>query len=366
MFGRCVRLLLAVGLVLAGISLVVPQTPVAASTRLGALTVSGSQTGGKTIHIKVRISDPAPAGGINISLAASDPAVNMPSAVSIPAGATEQLIAITTNPVGANIAVSLTASLDGVTRSRVVLIKAPLLTSLGLQTVIRHGGQGKVILRLSGEAPAGGVIVSVTTNPSGYLAVGPTVVIPAGAHKVSLKVDANLFGSSDERMADLPVTVTASLGDNTFTKGTIIRDFGDEPRPTPTNTPTLTETATPTETATATELPTSTATAIDTATATATATMVINPFIVITFTPTANTSYCNVNVAISGLIPSTDYTVNMFSTNPDGKYPSPKGSSLIPMDGSGSASFTPFTYKKGWGMMATIDTYSSPVFLVGC
>ncbi|HRA47827.1 MAG TPA: hypothetical protein PK819_07150, partial [Thermomicrobiales bacterium] len=131
-------------------------------------------------------------------------------------------------------------------------------------------------------------------------------------------------------------------------------------------TPTLTETATPTETATATELPTSTATAIDTATATATATMVINPFIVITFTPTANTSYCNVNVAISGLIPSTDYTVNMFSTNPDGKYPSPKGSSLIPMDGSGSASFTPFTYKKGWGMMATIDTYSSPVFLVGC
>ncbi|HRA48622.1 MAG TPA: hypothetical protein PK819_11190, partial [Thermomicrobiales bacterium] len=203
-------------------------------------------------------------------MAASSAAVAIPSSVTVPAGAMDKLVSISTDPVVTDTSVTLTASLDGITRSHVVLIKAPVLSRLSLQTVIRHGGLGRVTVGLSGNAPTGGFTVSLSTDPTGYLAVGPSVTIPAGQHQVSLKVAANLFGEADVRMPDLPVTVTASSGDTSFTKHTIIRDFGDDPRPTPTDTATPTETATATDTATATATDTATVTATDTATVTAT------------------------------------------------------------------------------------------------
>ena len=380
MAGRFVRLLVICGLVLSINGLSGLGAPVAAAARLGAMTGSGSQTGGRRIEIRVRISEPAPSGGTRIGLAASSAAVAIPSSVTVPAGAMDKLVSISTDPVVTDTSVTLTASLDGITRSHVVLIKAPVLSRLSLQTVIRHGGLGRVTVGLSGNAPTGGFTVSLSTDPTGYLAVGPSVTIPAGQHQVSLKVAASLFGEADVRMPDLPVTVTASSGDTSFTKHTIIRDFGDDPRPTPTNTATPTETATATNTATVTATDTATATATDTATATATntatatatdtatatATVVLNRNITISYAPTGDSNYCSVIVHMTGFAPGTLYTVQMYSTYPDGTDPHLESAPTTTTDGSGNSTFTAFTFVSYWAFKAVVGDYTSAVYPGGC
>ena len=240
-----------------------PSTSAAAGLKF--LYGSGSRTGGGDITLRVELTEPAPSGGAVVSFSASNGAVNVPGSTTVAAGQTEKTITVSTDPVAADTNVTVSASYLGVTRSRVVLIKAPVLSSLGLQTVIRHGGYGKVIARISGPAPAGGFAVNTSTDPAGHLLLDPVITIPAGATQLSLAVPASQFETADvELMPDLPLTVTISAGSASFTESTIIRDFGNDPRPTPTvtNTPTATDTPTvtntPTNTATPTDTPTNT------------------------------------------------------------------------------------------------------------
>ena len=263
-------------LTLVGQLVISPTTSAAAS--LHFLYGSGSQTGGKNIKLRVELTEPAPQGGVNVTMAVSNGAINVPPTIHVNTGETEKQVTVTTDPVMTNTDVTVSATLAGVTKSRDVLIKAPVLSSMGLQTVIRHGGVGKVIARISGPAPAGGFAVNTETDPSGHLDLDAVITIPAGETRLSLAVPASLFQDANggDLLPDQPVNVTLSAGVNSYTRSTVIRDFGDEPRPTATATiePTVTETATeePTATETATEEPTATETATEEPTATETAT----------------------------------------------------------------------------------------------
>jgi hypothetical protein len=246
---------------------------VSAAAGVRYLYGSGSQTGGREITIRVQITEPAPAEGTAVLLSSSSAAIDPPATITVPAGETELQFKAPTNPVAANQNVTVSASANGVSRSRIVLIKAPVLTSLGLQTVIRHNGVGKVIARISGPAPASGISVDTSTNPAGYLDLGDPITIPAGANKISLAVPASLLTAAEVALPDQPVDVTITYGGASFTKTTIIRDFGDgatvTPMP-PTATPAPTDA--PTETQTPTEAPTDTPTSTATVTATPVAT----------------------------------------------------------------------------------------------
>jgi hypothetical protein len=249
--------------------------------------------------------------------------------------------------------------------------------------VIRHGGAGKVIARISGPAPAGGFTVNTSTDPSGHLDLDPVITIPAGETQISLAVPASLFAESNgiELLPDQPVDVTISKGSASFTKSTIIRDFGDEPRPTATVTPTASSTATseptatstattePTATSTATLEPTATETMVPTSTATteptATAT-VDNRLITIAFTATGSPGFCNLVVTMTGFAPETLYTVNLYSTYPDGSGPSFEGSTQTTTDSSGNSTIYPFSFNSFWAFKAIVGDYVSGVFPSGC
>ena len=241
-----------------------PTSSAAAS--LHYLFGSGSQTGGKRITLRIKLTEPAPSGGVVIDLSSSDPAVEVPATQRVNTGETEKTFTVATNAVMNDTEVMISASYGGITKSRSVLIKAPVLTSLGLQSVIRHGGVGKVIVRLSGPAPDDGLIVPAgpatgfsvfaETSPEEFLLLDETIIVPSGQSSVSLAVPAFLIQVKDaaepeQTIPDQSVDVTISFGTTEFTKTTIIRDFGDDPRPpvTPTATNTLVP---PTATATAT------------------------------------------------------------------------------------------------------------------
>lgn len=255
----------------------------AASTSLAHIKVSGSQVGGRPIELRVILSGPAPAGGAKVTLSASDPVVKVPRSVTVAAGETQRLIEIGTNTLATAKVVTISATYDGVTRTKPTLIRAAVLSGLSVQTVIRHGGTGRVTVKLNGPAPSGGYQVNLGQTPCCMLTLPATVTIPAGKTQVSIAAPASIYGdAAGDRLPDQALLVFADNGTLTFTANTIIRDFGGGVRPTATATEVPTETATSTETATATATstptltatssPTETATDTSTATSTATAT----------------------------------------------------------------------------------------------
>jgi hypothetical protein len=264
---------------------------------------SGSATGGRSITLRVRLAGPAPAGGATVAITSANAAISVPATVTVPAGATEHTFSASTNPVASDRAVIVSASYGGCTVARSVLVRAPSLRSLSVQSVIRAGGQGKITVCLTGAAPAGGLSVTLNSNRPSILPVPSPIVIPAGKGCLSVVVDAA------DVNADVPVNVTARFAGESLTVPTIVRNFAttsptstptdtptntatNTPTETPTNTATSTATSTPTETATATPTETATNTPTDTATATETNTATATPTDTATATATATEAIC--------------------------------------------------------------------------
>jgi hypothetical protein len=210
------------------------SNPVSAASALHYLYGSGSQTGGRAITLRIELTENAPAGGAKVTLTSSNPAVQPPASVTVPAGQKTREFSVKTNPVASDTSVTVSAAYQGVTKSRVVLIKAPVLSSIGVQSKIRAGGVGKVIVRLSGKAPAGGVAVELTSDPAGALVFSNPAIVPAGTHRLALVVPAM---ATD---VDVDATVTATAGSKSVGKSTIIRNY-DRTEPTPTPTATATQ-----------------------------------------------------------------------------------------------------------------------------
>ena len=369
--------LLLFGLVFSGYE--TRATEATAGPAVHFLFGSGSQTGGRRITLRVQLTAPAPSGGVNVVMATENPAIQMPATVHVNTGATEKEFTVNTTALSTDTPISVSATFGGVTKSRTVLIRTAVLSSLSLQSVIRHGGTGRLMIGLSGPAASGGVTVLLSGNPSGYLDLPDSVVIPAGENRVVLTPAANLFGeTSDELLPDQPVHVTATLGLITIGADTIIRDFGGDPRPTATatNTPTETATATvtdtPTETATATATDTATdiptATATETATATDTPTQTEVPFvgtISISFSPSSDPNFCAVTFQFNNFAPSTAYTFTATTFENGGYFP--YGPFSFTTDGSGNATNTPFTYyNNAVSIFATSNGVTSATVPITC
>ncbi len=223
---------------------------------------SGSATGGLDVTFRVRLSAPAPAGGAVVALSRSHLVLLLPPTVTVPAGQTERNFTVATRGVAVNTNVTVTASAGGCTVSRSLLLKAPRLRALHVQSVIRGGGQGKVTVCIHGEAPTGGTAVELTSDTPGVLASPGTVVIPEEKGCLSVIVPAAAVEG------DVPVGITAALAGGELSGTTIVRDLEVDPTPTMTATEAPTETPTEVPTSTPTETPTNTATATSTPTET--------------------------------------------------------------------------------------------------
>ena len=197
-----------------------------AATGLHYLFASGSATGGKRVSLRIKLTEPAPAGGVEISLSSSDPAVPVPATTRISEGLTEKTVGITTVPVTSTRDVTVTASYAGVSRSNVIRIYEPRLSSLSVQSKIRAAGKGKIIVRLSGRAPAGGITVSLNSNRPSILPVPSSATIQPGAASAIVIVDAADITS------DVYVRITTSYDGRSFSKVTIVRYYPSTPQQT--------------------------------------------------------------------------------------------------------------------------------------
>ena len=192
--------------------------PVGTAPALSGLTLQPSSvTGGAGVTGSVALSAPAPASGVVVTLSSSDSAVRVPLSVSVAAGASTATFAITTTAVSASTSANVTASYSGVSKSATLTVQpaaAPVLSSLSLQPSVVGGNAATGSVSLSAPAPAGGVVVTLSSSNTGLATVPASITVPAGASSVGFSVSTTTVKRSRNVQITArsdTVTKTASL-----------------------------------------------------------------------------------------------------------------------------------------------------------
>ena len=191
-----------------------------APIQVSSLTLSPtSVTGGLTSTATVTLSSAAPTGGSVVALTSNSASATVPATVTVAAGAKTATFTVSTNSVTASTTASIGASLGGVTASASLTIQTPALptissTSLSASTVI--GGSTTSItgtVNISSAAPAGGLVVTLTSSSTTRATVPTSVTIAAGATSATFAVTSKAVTSS----GNTTITATYNGGSKTVT-----------------------------------------------------------------------------------------------------------------------------------------------------
>jgi hypothetical protein len=212
--------------------------PGSSSPTLLALGVSPtSVVGGASTTGTVQLVVPAPAGGGIVALTSDNPAlVQVPASVSVPAGNSATSFTINTSAVTSFTTVRIDATAGGVTRSEFINLAASPNPPAGLQAVtlgassVTGGATVTGAVVLTGNAPAGGVSVTLATSNPSAAQVPPVVTVPAGQSQVNFSV--TTFAVSTNTV----VTITGFQGTVTLSVGLTVLSGSSVPTP---GTPTL-------------------------------------------------------------------------------------------------------------------------------
>ena len=166
-----------------------------------------SAAGGSPMTGKVTLTGQAPDGGTTVTLVSAAPGVvTVPELVIVPAGATNVSFPVTTVPLATDQNVSITATTRAVSKVGTVRVLAPVVTAFVVSTSTLQGGKtlsGRV--NISGMAPAGGVVVTLTSSDT---SVSPpvTIIVPEGTKTVGFSIPTSIVTVSTI------VTLTATTG----------------------------------------------------------------------------------------------------------------------------------------------------------
>ena len=168
--------------------------------------VPPSVPGGATSQATVTLTGPAPTGGFVVALSSSDPAAQVPASVSIPAGSTSATFTVTTIAVIQQVPAVITASGNGGKTTGTLTILAPTLERIALAPQTVPGGQPATgTLTLTLPAPAGGAVVTLSSDNPAAAAVPATATIPAGATTTTFPITTKAVPKT------LVATLTATL-----------------------------------------------------------------------------------------------------------------------------------------------------------
>ncbi|WP_218017376.1 hypothetical protein, partial [Hydrogenophaga taeniospiralis] len=151
---------------------------------------------GLSRSIPLTLSDPAPAGGLEVALSSGDPAVaSVPVSVVVPAGQTSINFTLTgvaagTTSVAATAAGHQAASLPVTVETVAIGLGSPSVSSVS----IPQGMSRKYAVTLSRPAPAGGVTVSLGVSNTAVATISPTTVTIAQGETSGGVVQVELLG----------------------------------------------------------------------------------------------------------------------------------------------------------------------------
>ncbi len=175
---------------------------------------------GTTATVVVTVSVPAPGGGLTVALSSSDPtAAAVPANVNIPAGSTASgPVTITTSAVPGPTSVTITASYQTSSQSAILSVTPLALVSATLTPQTVPGGNSSIgIVTLAGPAPAGGMLLSLTSSNPAVATVPATVNVPAGATS-----SPGFTVSTVPVAASSSVTITVSFGSESIAAALVV------------------------------------------------------------------------------------------------------------------------------------------------
>jgi len=201
------------------------QKAALAGLSLGTTSVSGIASGMAVSGNSVTLDAPSGSGGITVGLTSSSPEVVLvPTGITVPEGLSAAAFDITVMPVTSVQTVTISASLDGVTRSATITVNPPpaypALSRLLAQSATIAGGSINLYNRayLVSAAPAGGVPITFTSsNPA--VARADNMVIPAGASSGTFVL------RSFPVTADTYVDITATNGTSTISTRILVKPY---------------------------------------------------------------------------------------------------------------------------------------------
>ncbi|MCA1692008.1 MAG: AbfB domain-containing protein, partial [Actinobacteria bacterium] len=153
----------------------------------------------------VVLSGPAPSD-VGVALSSSHPqAASVPASVVVRAESASAIFFLSTNPVSADVAVTISASLQGITRTAVLSLSAPRPLALFLNPdSVRGGTPVTATLLLTTAAPAGGFQVAMSSSNPSVVAVPSSVAVTAGTSSLNFSLPTNTVP------AETTVTVSAA------------------------------------------------------------------------------------------------------------------------------------------------------------
>ena len=176
---------------------------------LNTLTLNPNPVvGGGTSVGKVTLTNPAPSGGAPIVLSTSAN-ILLPSTVTVPAGATSTTFSIPTSYVSSIGTASVTASQQSINLKVNLTILPVLLENVtATPNPVLGGSSTTGEVYLTGNAPKGGMKVTLSSNQSG-VKVPASVTVPAGSSTATFSIKTSIVASN------LSVTITAKMGSGT-------------------------------------------------------------------------------------------------------------------------------------------------------
>jgi hypothetical protein len=175
---------------------VVVATPVTITAKLGlsskttslvvnpvgvaSVTLPANVVEGYTVNGSVTLDNPAPAGGSIVQLTSSAD-VTVPATVTVIAGQTSATFAVTAKTVFVDTTATVTATLNGISKTASLVVKQILVSALKLiPTTVPSGGTSKATVTISNPAPAAGIKIAMKSGNA--IATIPTqLTIPVGS-----------------------------------------------------------------------------------------------------------------------------------------------------------------------------------------
>ena len=190
-------------------SVTITVEPVPTPTLFDVNLLPGQAASDSSVTVEPDLNNPAPSGGVTVSLSSSNPsAAPVPASVVIPAGQYLSNVSITTGTVTAVTDVTITATLPtGSVSNTLQVDPPPAVMSVSLNPTATTGTSGSSgTVQLSEPAPGAGATISLSSsNPS-------VASVPSSVTASSDQTSANFTVSTASVTASTTVTITATLG----------------------------------------------------------------------------------------------------------------------------------------------------------
>jgi hypothetical protein len=198
--------------------LITAQDEILGTTKSGKLTVlaptlrsitftSSSVVGGVATKGTVTLNG-ATAVDTVVTLSGGDSSVTVPTQVTVPAGASSATFTIPSQPVAANDLETVTASLNGNSKSASFTVDTPAVAHLGFSpSQLVGGGTINATVTLNGIAAVDTPITVTSSDPSAT--INGSVVVPAGSTSATFTI------STSTVSAKTSVLISATAGNGT-------------------------------------------------------------------------------------------------------------------------------------------------------